>query len=128
MRKWSLVVVLSTICFSHAFAQQTPSDVTFGGEYFFRFRTSAGGLSNEERAATLQSRLTQVFTRIIAQGAKLEVSVRSKGATKLIFVAGVPFVTVTQNDALANQTKVEHLTKVWLGNIKQGLALILGQR
>ncbi len=106
-------------------AQQTPSDVAFGGEYFFRFRASAGGLSPEVRASVLQSRLTHVFTRLLAQGAQLSVHVRSLGAMRVISVAGVPFVTVTLADAEANQMAVEQLAKVWANNLEEGLRRIL---
>jgi hypothetical protein len=96
-----------------AVSQQTPSDVDFGGEYFFRFRASAGGLSPEERAIALQARFTLVFTRLLAQGKPLTVQVHSLGAVKSISVAGIPFVTVTVADAEANQMTVEQLANVW---------------
>ena len=123
----NLLVSVSVLGFvALAFSQQTPSDVAFGGEYFFRFRASAGSFSPEERAAVLQSRLTQVFTKLLAQGAPLTVRVRSLGAVKSISVAGVPFVTVTPDDAKANQMTVEQLAKVWVNNLEQGLKSILG--
>lgn len=124
MGKWAaLVLALSLV--APAFAQQTPSDVAFGGEYFFRFRASAGGLSPEERAVVLQGRLTQVFTRLLAHGTPLSVRVRSLGMMKSISVAGIPFVTVTQTDAEANQMTVEQLAKVWANNLERGLRVIL---
>lgn len=124
MRKWAaLVLALSLV--APAFAQQTPSDVAFGGEYFFRFRASAGGLSPEERAVVLQGRLTQVFTRLLSHGTPLSVRVHSLGTMKSISVAGIPFVTVTQTDAEANQMTVEQLAKVWANNLERGLRVIL---
>ncbi|MDW8028404.1 MAG: hypothetical protein RMK94_08445 [Armatimonadota bacterium] len=57
----------------------------------------------------------------------MEVSVRSTGSMKLISIADVPFVTVTQNDAFANQTTVERLAKVWAKNLERGLKIVLGQ-
>jgi len=110
-----------------AISQQTPSDVAFGGEYFFRFRASAGGLSPEERAAALQVRFTLVFTRLLAQGKPLTVRVHSLGAVKSISVADIPFVTVTVADAKANQMTVEQLANVWANNLDQGLRRILGE-
>jgi len=108
-------------------SQQTPSDVVFGGEYFFRFRASARGLSPEERAGALQARFTLVFTRLLAQGAQLTVRIHSLGAAKSISVAGVHFVTVTPIDAEANQMTVEQLANVWANNLVQGLRRILGE-
>lgn len=123
----NLLVLVSVLVFvALAFPQQTPSDVAFGGEYFFRFRASAGGLSPEERAVALQSRFTQVFTKLLAQSAPLTVRVRSLGAVKSISVAGVPFVTVTPDDAEANQMTVEQLAKVWANNLEYGLRSIWG--
>jgi hypothetical protein len=108
-------------------SQQTPSDVAFGGEYFFRFRASAGRLSPEERAIALQARFTLVFTRLLAQGKPLTVQVHSFGAVKSISVAGIPFVTVTVTDAEANQMTVEQLANVWANNLAQGLRRIMGE-
>ncbi|MFN3420236.1 MAG: hypothetical protein ACK40X_00745 [Armatimonadota bacterium] len=122
--RW-LALILACGFTTLAVAQQTPSDVAFGGEHFFRFRASAGGLSPEARASVLQSRLTHVFTRLLAQGAQLTVHVRSLGAMRSISVAGVPFVTVTLADAEANQMTVEQLTKVWANNLEWGLRRIL---
>ncbi len=124
MGKW-LVLVLALSLVAPAFAQQTLSDVAFGGEYFFRLRASAGGLSPEERAVVLQGRLTQVFTRLLAHGTPLSVRVHSLGTMKSISVAGIPFVTVTQTDAEANQMTVEQLAKVWANNLERGLRVIL---
>ncbi len=120
-----LVLILAFGFATFAAAQQTPSDVAFGGEYFFRFRASAGGLSPEVRASVLQSRLTHVFTRLLAQGVQLTVRVHSLRAVRVISVAGVPFVTVTLADAEANQMTVEQLTKVWANNLEWGLRRIL---
>jgi hypothetical protein len=111
-----------------AVSQQTPSDVAFGGEYFFRFRASAGGLSPKERAIALQARFTLIFTRLLAQGKLLTVQVHSLGAVKSISVAGIPFVTVTVTDAEANQMTVEQLANVWANNLAQGLRRIMGER
>jgi hypothetical protein len=110
-----------------AVSQQTPSDVAFGGEYFFRFRASAGGLSPEGRSIALQARFTLVFTRLLAQGKPLTVQVHSLGALKSISVAGIPFVTVTVADAEANQMTVEQLANVWANNLAQGLRRIMGE-
>jgi hypothetical protein len=110
-----------------AVSQQTPSDVDFGGEYFFRFRASAVGLSPEGRAIALQARFTLVFTRLLAQGKPLTVQVHSLGALKSISVAGIPFVTVTVADAEANQMTVEQLANVWANNLAQGLRRIMGE-
>lgn len=123
---WLTVLVLVALV-APAISQQTPSDVAFGGEYFFRFRASAGGLSSEERAMALQVRFTLVFTRLLAQGKPLTVQVHSLGAVKSISVAGVPFVTVTVADARANQMTVEQLANVWANNLTQGLWRILGK-
>jgi len=123
---WLTVLVLSALL-APVVPQQTPSDVVFGGEYFFRFRASAGGLSPEERAIALQARFTLVFTRLLAQGEPLTVQVHSLGAVKLISVAGVPFVTVTAADAKANQMSLEQLANVWANNLEQGLLRILGE-
>jgi len=125
MRCWLKLVLLLLGFAQVALAQQTPSDVAFGGEYFFRFRSSVGGLSPEGRALALQGRFTQVFTKLLAQGAKLTVAVSSFGAVKTISVAGVPFVTVTTNDARANQMTVEQLAGVWANNLSAGLMAIL---
>lgn len=124
MRKW-FVLALALGFSATTFAQQTPSDVAFGGEYFFRFRVSAGGLSPEAWAIALQGRLTQVFTKLLAHGASLSVKVHSRGTMKAISIAGIPFVTVTQADAEANQMTVEQLAKVWANNLERGLRTIL---
>lgn len=124
MRKW-VVLVLAFGFVVPAVAQQTPSDVAFGGEYFFRFRVSVGGLSPEGRAIVLQGRLSQVFTKLFVNGAPLTVRIHSLGSIKSISVAGVPFVTVTKADAEANQMTVEQLAKVWANNLEQGLRAIL---
>jgi hypothetical protein len=123
---WLMVSVLAALV-APAVSQQTPNDVAFGGEYFFRFRTSAGRLSPEERAIALQARFTSVFTRLLAQGKPLTVQVHSLGAVKSISVAGIPFVTVTFADAEANQMTVEQLVNVWANNLTQGLRRILGE-
>lgn len=124
---WWLTV--SALCFFIALAipQQTPNDVAFGGEHFFKFRVSAGGLSPEERAIALQLRLTQVFTKLLAQGAPLSIRVNSLKTMKSISVAGVPFVTVTPADAEANQMTVEQLARVWADNLYWGLGRILSK-
>ena len=122
-----MVPVLAALV-APAVSQQTPSDVAFGGEYFFRFRASAGGLSPEERAIALQARFTLIFTRLLAQGKPLTVQVHSLGAVKSISVAGIPFVTVTVTDAEANQMTVEQLANVWANNLAQGLRRIMGER
>jgi hypothetical protein len=121
-----MVPVLAALV-APAVSQQTPSDVAFGGEYFFRFRASAGGLSPEERAIALQARFTLIFTRLLAQGKLLTVQVHSFGALKSISVAGIPFVTVTVADAEANQMTVEQLANVWANNLAQGLRRIMGE-
>jgi len=121
-----MVLVLASLV-APAVSQQTPSDVAFGGEHFFRFRASAGGLSPEERAMALQARFTLVFTRLLAQGKPLTVQVHSLGAVKSISVAGVPFVTVTAADARANQMTLEQLANVWANNLAQGFRRILGE-
>jgi hypothetical protein len=123
---WLMVLVLAALV-APAVSQQTPSDVAFGGEYFFRFRASAGGLSPEERAIALQARFTLIFTRLLAQGKPLTVQVHSLGAFKSISVAGIPFVTVTVTDAEANQMTVEQLANVWANNLAQGLRRIMGE-
>ncbi|MCS3917801.1 hypothetical protein Q2T83_14970 [Fervidibacter sacchari] len=123
---WLAVLILSALL-APAVPQQTPSDVVFGGEYFFRLRASAGGLSPEERAAALQVRFTLVFTRLLAQGKPLTVRVHSLGAVKSISVADIPFVTVTAADAEANQMTVEQLANVWANNLDQGLRRILSE-
>jgi hypothetical protein len=120
------VLILAALV-APAVSQQTPSDVALGGEYFFRFRASAGGLSPEERAIALQARFTLVFTRLLAQGKPLTVQVHSLGAVKSISVAGIPFVTVTAADAEANQMTVEQLANVWANNLAQGLRRIMGE-
>ena len=124
--KWLVFLILAVLV-AQAVSQQTPSDVAFGGEYFFRFRASASGLSPEERAGTLQARFTQVFTRLLAQGAQLTVRVHSLGTMKSISVAGIHFVTVTPVDAEANQMTLEQLANVWANNLTQGLWRILGK-
>lgn len=124
MKGW-LALALALTFITSSFAQQTPSDVAFSGEHFFRFRVSAGKLSPEERAIALHSRLTQVFTKLLGHGVPLSVQVRSLGAMKTILVAGVPFVTVTQADADANQTTIEQLTEIWAGNLERGIRAIL---
>ncbi len=123
MRNWlALVLVLGFA--ASGFAQQTPSDVAFGGEYFFRFRASAGEFSPEERAVALQGWLTQVFTRALAHGVPFSVRVRSFGTMNLISVAGVPFVTVTQADAEANQMTIAQLAELGANNLKRGMRAI----
>lgn len=124
MKKW-FVLALALGFIVSAYTQQTPSDVAFGGEYFFRFRASAGGISPEVRASVLQGRLTQVFTNLQARGARLVVSIQSLGAVKSISVAGVSFVAVTPSDAKANQMTVEQLAKVWANNLRRGMRAIL---
>jgi len=123
---WLTVSVLAALV-ALAVSQQTPSDIAFGGEYFFRFRASAGGLSPEERAIALQARFTLVLTRLLARGKPLTVQVKSVGAVKSISVAGIPFVTVTADDAKANQMTVEQLANLWANNLDQGLRRILGE-
>jgi len=122
-----LVLPILVVLVAPTVSQQTPSDVAFGGEYFFRFRASVRGLSPEERAGTLQARFTLVFTRLLAQGKPLTVQVKSIGAVKSISVAGIPFVTVTDADAKANQMTVEQLANVWANNLAQGLQRILSE-
>lgn len=109
------------------FAQQSPSDVVFGGEHFFRFRVAVGQLSPEVRAAMIQERFTQVFIRVMAQGHPLTVDVRSEGSVRVIVIAGVPFATATPADAQANQMTVGLLARVWGHNLANGLKSILSR-
>jgi hypothetical protein len=109
--RWVSVAVATIAVVSFCGAQQTPSDVAFGGEFFFRFRAAAGGLSPEERAGVVQERLTQVFTNLYTRGALPTVSTQYRGGWTTIWVSGVLFATVTINDARANSTTVRHLAR-----------------
>lgn len=121
-------VVTIVLCLgSFASAQQVPTDVAFGGEFFFRFRASAGGLEPEIRASVLQGRLTQVFSHLMEQGEPISVEVRSHGDFLSIWVSGVLFVTVTKADAKANKTSLSSLANIWRHNIEIGLKAILSR-
>ncbi|MGQ9461565.1 MAG: hypothetical protein ACUVTP_00870 [Candidatus Fervidibacter sp.] len=123
-------VVAATLlcCFSFASAQQVPTDVAFGGEFFFRFRANAGSLEPEIRASVLQGRLTQVFSRLMEQGEPISVEVRSHGNFLSIWVSGVLFVTATKADARANKTSPSSLANIWRHNIESGLKAILSRK
>jgi hypothetical protein len=106
-------------------AQQSSNDVAFGGKLFLRFRATVGGLNPESRAIALQSRLTHVFTNLMARKYPLTVDVRLQRDVRVIYVAKVPFVTVTRNDASKNNTYVDLLTEIWSRNIATGVRAIL---
>ncbi len=118
------VLMLFLLCAS---AQQTPSDVAFGGEYFFRFRAAVGGLTPEARAVALQERFTQVFICLMTHRQPLIVSVQARGTMRVVVVSGVPFATVTPADAAANRMSVEQLARVWRSNLEEGLRAILSR-
>ena len=122
---WVTTVAVVALASLVAPAQQMPSDVAFGGEHFFRFRATVGGLTPEERAAALQERFTQVFLRLLTHRQPLIVSVRTQGAVRVIVVSGVPFATVTPADAAANHMTVKQLARVWQQNLENGLWAIL---
>jgi len=105
-------------------AQQTPSDVAFGGEFFLRFRAPVGELSLEGHAIALQSCLTQVFI-LMARKCPLTVSVRLQCNVRVIYVAKIPFITVTCDDASKNKTNIDLLTEIWSRNIATGVEAIL---
>lgn len=126
-RIWGVVVTIMLCLGSFVSAQQVPTDVAFGGEFFFRFRASAGSLEPEIRASVLQERLTQVFSRLMEQGEPISVKVRSHGNFLSIWVSGVLFVTVTKADAKANKTSLSSLANIWCHNIESGLKAILSR-
>ncbi len=125
--RWVATMAVLTLFLLCASAQQTPSDVAFGGEYFFRFRAAAGGLTPEARAVALQERFTQVFIRLMVHHQPLTVSIQTRGAMRVVVVSGVPFATVTSADAAANQMSVAQLAQVWQRNLEEGLRAILSR-
>jgi hypothetical protein len=123
--RWLTVMAVVASAVGLGVAQQTPSDVAFAGEFFFRFRAAAGGLTPEARAGVVQERLTQVFTRLYDRGALPTVGVRHYGNWATIWVTGVLFATVTSNDARANGTTVRNLASQWSRNTARALRTIL---
>lgn len=123
--RWLTVMAVVASAVGLSVAQQTPSDVAFAGEFFFRFRVAAGGLSPQARAGVVQERLTQVFTRLYDRGALPTVGVRHHNGWAMIWVTGVLFVTVTPDDARANGTTVRHLASQWGRNTARALRTIL---
>lgn len=125
------LMLAAIVCFyggtGKGVAQQIPTDVAFGGEFFFRFRATAGGLSPVARAVVLQGRWLSLFTRLMVQKHLLRVDTYSQGEMCVIVVAGVPFVTVTVNDARANGTTVKGLAAIWAFRLQEGLHAILSQ-
>ena len=95
-------------------------DIWLADFYLFRVRTAAGGYTIDQRADALQIRandLLQVERQIPP------VTLGKAGSDVNIYAGCKLFVTVTTADAIANDTTVDHLAKMWAQRLRMTLPL-----
>ena len=81
-------------------------------------RTSAGGISADERIGQINGRLT---TLLPYDGAVRNIRLGQSNGETAIFVGDSLLMTVTSQDAKANDVSVNQLSHQWLRNARQAL-------
>jgi hypothetical protein len=93
------------------------------GKQVLTMRASAGGLTPHRRVERLDERMNDILSKGGFLDAKHMGLKRTRGVIAIL-VRGEIFVTVTPEDAAANNTTREYLAHAWLSNLRKTLPLI----
>jgi hypothetical protein len=89
------------------------------GKEVLRFRVAAGGMTPRQRVEELDTRMTNILSKVERAIGVADVEMELQGPTARITVCGDLLVTVLPDDAGANKTTVEKLGRSWLTNIRK---------
>jgi small-conductance mechanosensitive channel len=122
MRKSAAVILLAALaCLAPALAAQQPTPsapVELGGKSVFVLRSGVGSISASERAAIIRQRLEQLARSPVSPG---QVRTEKTEMGWAILAGKQRIVSVTADDAKAENTSEQALAEQWAGAIRQGL-------
>jgi hypothetical protein len=94
------------------------------GKEVLRMRASVGGLTPDKRVERLDERMNNILSRGDGAVEARHLALKRGRGVIAIFVRGELLVTITPEDAAANNTTREYLAHAWLSNLRKTLPLI----
>lgn len=119
-RRIMAATALAVIAGGPVRAQDTPADVTLGGEMVMRLRSSAGGLTPQQRVDAIEERLTRLVAIPDITPADVVVYTPS-GGSPVVYAVGRRLIEVDKQTAAAAGSPGEQLklAKGWAKKLQQ---------
>ncbi len=121
MRKLTIALglLLGWVCIAAA-QQETPGEVTVGGELILRIRFSAGGMTPKERADAITMRLRTILQDPDIQPSDVVVKPIA-GGEAAIYVKDQMLITVDRRHADFHKTTPMKLGEIWAKHLREVL-------
>ena len=120
--KSTVLTSILMVTFASALAAATAKgssagEVVIGGELVLRFRVGAGSMSAGDRADAIQARLVKFLYD--PQLEAKDITTVASGKDRTIQIKQELLVTVTPQDAKANQTTPQKLAETWATHLRE---------
>ncbi len=122
----TFVTIVTVLLWSAALClaqDEKPGEVTVGGEMILRIRFSAGGMTPQQRADVITSRLRTILQDPTIQPEDVVVKPVA-GGEAAIYIKGQLLITVDRRHADFHKTTPQKLGEIWATHLRKVIPLV----
>jgi len=123
-RMWAAAITALCIAWVPAVCRADDAVWSIAGKQVLRLHATAGGMTPQERVDALDERLTNILSQGEVRLGAEDIALSTSNGEVVITVRNKLLVTVTRQDAEANNTSPQELGRRWLVNLRNTLPLL----